>query len=124
MGRAMRLADDVRRPILRLPFRQRRYNPPRKQQYQFVQGRCMSYPEILHHGAINGVTGSCHELRLDADRGILIDCGLFQGAEVSHGGASLQEMQIEFLVFQDRKCTRLNSSHVKISYAYYSLKKI
>jgi len=58
----------------------------------------MSYPEILHHGAINGVTGSCHELRLDADRGILIDCGLFQGAEVSHGGASLQEMQIEFPV--------------------------
>src|SRR5690554_3427288 len=71
---------------------------PANRNIQLVQGRDMSYPEILHHGAVNGVTGSCHELRLDADRGILIDCGLFQGAEVSHGGASLQEMQIEFPV--------------------------
>ena len=36
--------------------------------------------EILHHGAVNGVTGSCHELRA-GDAGILIDCGLFQGLE-------------------------------------------
>lgn len=60
--------------------------------------RSTSYPEIIHHGAVNGVTGSCHELRLDAERGVLIDCGLFQGAEVSKGGASLQELQIEFPV--------------------------
>ncbi|AEY02313.1 beta-lactamase domain-containing protein [Oceanimonas sp. GK1] len=36
--------------------------------------------EILHHGAVNSVTGSCHELRA-GDAGILIDCGLFQGLE-------------------------------------------
>lgn len=36
--------------------------------------------EILHHGAVKGVTGSCHELRA-GDAGILIDCGLFQGLE-------------------------------------------
>lgn len=36
--------------------------------------------EVLHHGAVKGVTGSCHELRVN-DAGILIDCGLFQGAE-------------------------------------------
>lgn len=36
--------------------------------------------QVLHHGAVKGVTGSCHELRVD-DAGILIDCGLFQGAE-------------------------------------------
>ncbi|WP_116472425.1 MBL fold metallo-hydrolase [Zobellella maritima] len=36
--------------------------------------------EVLHHGAVKGVTGSCHELRLDG-AGILIDCGLFQGTE-------------------------------------------
>lgn len=36
--------------------------------------------EILHHGAVKGVTGSCHELR-EGDAGILIDCGLFQGLE-------------------------------------------
>ena len=39
--------------------------------------------EIMHHGAVNGVTGSCHELQLDANNSILIDCGLFQGDE--HG---------------------------------------
>lgn len=36
--------------------------------------------EVLHHGAVNGVTGSCHELRLNG-AGILIDCGLFQGRD-------------------------------------------
>jgi len=39
------------------------------------------YPQILHHGALQGVTGSCHELRLAEQSGILIDCGLFQGDE-------------------------------------------
>lgn len=36
--------------------------------------------ELLHHGAVKGVTGSCHELRVNGT-GILIDCGLFQGTE-------------------------------------------
>lgn len=35
---------------------------------------------ILHHGAVQGVTGSCHELHING-AGILIDCGLFQGKE-------------------------------------------
>ncbi|MGO2090144.1 MAG: MBL fold metallo-hydrolase RNA specificity domain-containing protein [Oceanisphaera sp.] len=35
---------------------------------------------ILHHGAVQGVTGSCHELQING-AGILIDCGLFQGKE-------------------------------------------
>ena len=37
--------------------------------------------DILHHGATTGVTGSCHELRLDDNHSVLIDCGLFQGSE-------------------------------------------
>jgi len=37
--------------------------------------------DIIHHGAINGVTGSCHELRASENEAILIDCGLFQGLE-------------------------------------------
>ena len=48
---------------------------------------------ISHHGAINGVAGSCHQLSLDGSlfdssssahsksRSVLIDCGLFQGDE-------------------------------------------
>jgi len=51
---------------------------------------------ILHHGAVDGVTGSCHELRLGSDFGILIDCGLFQGAETSGTGAGAERLEIEF----------------------------
>jgi len=56
----------------------------------------MSYPEITHHGAINGVTGSCHELKLDENNAVLIDCGLFQGAEVSPGGSVVDQLAIDF----------------------------
>lgn len=52
--------------------------------------------EILHHGAVNGVTGSCHELKLNDHYGILIDCGLFQGAEVSGKGATKDKLEIDF----------------------------
>lgn len=53
---------------------------------------------IFHHGASNGVTGSCHELRLAEGAGILIDCGMFQGGECSSGGASEEFPEIEFSV--------------------------
>ena len=36
---------------------------------------------LTHHGGRHGVTGSCHELRLDNGGGILIDCGVFQGED-------------------------------------------
>jgi metallo-beta-lactamase family protein len=48
-------------------------------------------PKVLFHGAVTGVTGSCHELRVANDFAILIDCGLFQGSEG-------QEHEIEFPV--------------------------
>lgn len=53
---------------------------------------------IIHHGAIDGVTGSCHELLLGDGRSILIDCGLFQGAETSSRGARFEQLQIDFPV--------------------------
>jgi metallo-beta-lactamase family protein len=36
---------------------------------------------ITHHGAHEGVTGSCHELHFTDKRSVLIDCGLFQGLD-------------------------------------------
>ncbi len=45
------------------------------------------FPFILHHGGKEGVTGSCHELRVSPDAGILIDCGLFQGTESQRSAA-------------------------------------
>jgi len=44
--------------------------------------------KIIHHGAVNGVTGSCHQLVINTATSILVDCGLFQGAEVSGKSAS------------------------------------
>nr|WP_298138184.1 MBL fold metallo-hydrolase [uncultured Pseudomonas sp.] len=57
----------------------------------------MDYPDILHHGAKDGVTGSCHQLLMDAQHSLLIDCGLFQGAETSGEGRSAADrLAIEF----------------------------
>jgi metallo-beta-lactamase family protein len=43
--------------------------------------------QIVHHGGAHGVTGSCHELRLANGNALLVDCGLFQGAETGDGSA-------------------------------------
>ncbi|MFL9812398.1 MBL fold metallo-hydrolase [Stutzerimonas sp. VN223-3] len=57
----------------------------------------MTFPQVSHHGAVNGVTGSCHELHADAVNSYLIDCGLFQGADTSNGGRTGQgSLEIEF----------------------------
>jgi len=44
--------------------------------------------QILHHGARDTVTGSCHELRLAGDSrpGLLVDCGLLQERGAEAGG--------------------------------------
>lgn len=36
---------------------------------------------VVHHGAVEGVTGSCHQLFISQQRSLLIDCGMFQGAD-------------------------------------------
>ncbi len=57
----------------------------------------MSYPHIEHHGAKDGVTGSCHQLRMDATTSLLIDCGLFQGNDASiPGEPGADRLAIEF----------------------------
>lgn len=43
----------------------------------------MNYPTCLHHGAAGGVTGSCHRYLASADTHVLVDCGLFQGQDVT-----------------------------------------
>ena len=35
--------------------------------------------KLIHHGARDGVTGSCHQLWIDQDHSLLVDCGIFQG---------------------------------------------
>lgn len=52
--------------------------------------------EIVHHGAVHGVTGSCHQLTLPGGDSVLVDCGLFQGAETSSDGAGAGRLEIGF----------------------------
>ncbi|MEP0072754.1 MAG: MBL fold metallo-hydrolase [Marinomonas sp.] len=69
---------------------------------------------IKHHGAVQGVTGSCHELFIDESHSILIDCGLFQGVEVSGSGAGSNHLEIEFDVsaIQALFVTHVHIDHV------------
>lgn len=57
----------------------------------------MRFPIIEHHGAKDGVTGSCHQLHINASVSVLIDCGLFQGNDASlPGGSDADRLAIEF----------------------------
>lgn len=59
----------------------------------------MNYPTISHHGAVTGVTGSCHELTIDSNESVLIDCGIFQGSDYSpHGKADAHDLEIDFSI--------------------------
>lgn len=42
-----------------------------------------AYPKIQHHGAVTGVTGSCHRYLASETCHLLIDCGLFQGRDAA-----------------------------------------
>ncbi|GAB3478938.1 MBL fold metallo-hydrolase RNA specificity domain-containing protein [Marinomonas epiphytica] len=68
---------------------------------------------INHRGAVQGVTGSCHELVIDQDHSFLVDCGLFQGAEVSGTGANAKRLEIDFDI---RSIQALVVTHVHIDH--------
>ncbi|MGT8836025.1 hypothetical protein C6H60_15255 [Vibrio cholerae] len=57
----------------------RRANRGKVAQKSVAQNR-RNNMEVVHHGGKASVTGSCHELRADG-QALLIDCGLFQGAD-------------------------------------------
>jgi metallo-beta-lactamase family protein len=67
---------------------------------------------IKHHGAVTGVTGSCHELDV-GESGILIDCGLFQGEEAGKG-VTATDLSIDFPIEHIRALivTHVHIDHV------------
>ncbi len=69
---------------------------------------------FTHHGAVDGVTGSCHQLTLPDGQSVLIDCGLFQGAETSSDGAGVNQLEIGFALDQVRALivTHVHIDHV------------
>lgn len=56
----------------------------------------MQYPRLIHHGAVDGVTGSCHQYFVSETHSVLIDCGLFQGIEQGSGKAGADSARINF----------------------------
>ncbi len=52
--------------------------------------------QIIHHGGGQGVTGSCHELVIDPNNSLLIDCGVFQGSDASTSSSAFEQLQIDF----------------------------
>lgn len=54
----------------------------------------MKQPRLIHHGAREGVTGSCHQLWMDEDSSVLIDCGQFQGADAQDD----DELALDFAI--------------------------
>jgi metallo-beta-lactamase family protein len=68
---------------------------------------------FTHHGAVDGVTGSCHQLTLPGGQSVLVDCGLFQGAETSADGAGANRLEIGFAL---DKVRALIVTHVHIDH--------
>lgn len=68
--------------------------------------------EILHHGAVNGVTGSCHQLMIDDAASVLIDCGLFQGDEQRGTGDNAQAIEFDITTVAALIVTHVHIDHV------------
>ncbi|UBR52146.1 MBL fold metallo-hydrolase [Halomonas sp. FeN2] len=49
---------------------------------------------IIHRGGASGVTGSCHQLIVNSESSLLIDCGLFQGEDAQQD--SFEQLTIGF----------------------------
>ncbi len=65
--------------------------------------------KLIHHGARRGVTGSCHQLLLDEQVSLLVDCGTFQG----HDAQRHPNPEIEFSL---SGITSLLLTHVHIDH--------
>ncbi len=70
--------------------------------------------DIRHHGAVDGVTGSCHQLMFADGKSLLIDCGLFQGSDSSPYGSDENNVAIDFDIegVVALVCTHVHTDHI------------
>ena len=69
--------------------------------------------EVVHHGAVTGVTGSCHQLKVGSDCSVLVDCGLFQGAEIDDNKGSNDNPLIIDFPLDDVKALVVTHFHIE-----------
>lgn len=63
--------------------------------------------KLIHHGAHEGVTGSCHQLRWESGKSLLVDCGTFQGDDARRN----PNPEINFPI-DDVECLLLTHVHI------------
>jgi metallo-beta-lactamase family protein len=71
---------------------------------------------LQHHGAVSGVTGSCHRLTVDSGESLLVDCGLFQGAEATASGEPDSEQDRTRIGFEVGSVRALLVTHCHIDH--------
>lgn len=76
----------------------------------------MDFPQIQHHGAVDGVTGSCHRYIADSNHHYLIDCGLFQGDDAGQGTEALDVFSRHRIDFDISVVKALIITHVHIDH--------
>lgn len=69
---------------------------------------------ILHHGTRDGVTGSCQQSIVDAQHSLLVDCGLFQGAETGPEGQGVGAQDV--IGFDVSTVRALIATHVHVDH--------
>lgn len=70
------------------------------------------FPQFLHHGAADGVTGSCHRYIASEQLNLLIDCGLFQGVEANADGRINHEIEFDISRVRALVVTHVHIDHI------------
>jgi len=71
-----------------------------------------NYPRFKHHGAVTGVTGSCHRLLASPDLHVLVDCGLFQGREARGDTLDLHRIDFDISTVRALLVTHVHIDHI------------
>jgi metallo-beta-lactamase family protein len=66
--------------------------------------------KLIHHGAHEGVTGSCHQLWTDDNHSLLVDCGTFQGDDAKRN--SNPEIRFPLAGVESLLLTHVHIDHV------------
>lgn len=70
------------------------------------------YPSFEHHGAITGVTGSCHRYLAAPDLHVLVDCGLFQGRDAQGNTLDIHRIDFDISAVRALLVTHVHIDHI------------